>query len=401
MHLHAYKILDPIHGFIRFDALEQQLIESPFFQRLRYIRQMGVSYLIYPGTNHTRFEHSLGVMELSGRIFDTLVSEQNQVVDLKLSNEQLVYWRKIVRLSALCHDMGHLPFSHTAEQKVLGKKGHEMMTYKMLQKMHFIKEALGATALDDVAKLAIDGDVLANLAPHLTMTPIERVFGKIITEDNFGADRIDYLIRDGKYTGVGYGHFDYHQLIDTLRILKEGEDLTLGITTSGIQSVESLWIARYLMHARVYKHPKSCVYTAHMQRYMGQLPLSLELESYLGQTDYTILEGMRPCDNEDAKILLKQADPYQAIPLTESKIGVVKERQEEIKKLFGSDVMIELSNDSRGSRTFLIYEDAKTLVSSDEYSEFLKNIPVGIKSVQLFVHPRSVNKMKEYLKESS
>ena len=189
MHAYPYKILDPIHGFIRFDALEQTLIDSLPFQRLRYIRQMGVTYFLYPGTNHTRFEHSLGVMELVTRIFDIVVSRHNQIINLGLTEEQLCYWRKILRLAALCHDMGHLPFSHTAEKKILGPKGHEKMTYKILQdsRMHFIKEALGEKAIEDVSKLAIDGDVLAKLAPDLKMTPLERLFAKITTKDNFGA----------------------------------------------------------------------------------------------------------------------------------------------------------------------------------------------------------------------
>jgi HD superfamily phosphohydrolase len=401
MHSYPYKILDPIHGFIRFDALEQKLIDSMPFQRLRYIRQMGVTYFLYPGAHHTRFEHSLGVMELATRIFDVLVSKHNQIVDLKLSNEELHYWRRIVRLAALCHDMGHLPFSHTAEKKILGPKGHEMMAYTILQdqSMHFIKEALGKGALEDIAKLAIDGDVLMTLVPHVKITPLERVFANIITEDNFGADRIDYLIRDAYYTGVGYGHFDYHQLIDTMRILPKDDGWGLGIIASGIQSVESLWIARYLMYARVYKLPKSCVYTAHMQRYMGDLSFSLKLEEYLLQTDATILETMVRSSHQDAKVLLKQAEPYKALILTESKQKLIRKRQEEISKLFGTDVMLELGQEGKGSRTFLVCEDGNELISSDEYSEFLKMIPMGIKPLQIFVHIHSLEKVKSYLQD--
>lgn len=402
MHSYPYKVLDPIHGFIRFDALEQKVIDSLPFQRLRYIRQMGVTYFLYPGTNHTRFEHSLGVMELATRIFDVLFSKENQIINLQLSQEELLYWRRIIRLAALCHDMGHLPFSHTAEKVVLGPKGHEKMTYKILQdrSMNFIKETLGERALEDIIKLAIDSDVLASVASHLTMTPLEGLFAKIITEDNFGADRIDYLIRDAHYTGVGYGHFDYHQLIDTLRILPHEGTLTLGIIASGIQSVESLWIARYLMHARVYKLPKSCAYTAHMQRYMGDLPFSLELEAYLSQSDNTILADMTGSSHKDAQVLLKKVEPYKALLLTEKKQRLIQEKQKEIMQLFGDAIMLELGSTSRGSRAFWVYEEGNQLISSEEYSEFLKLIPIGIKALQIFVHSNALQDVKCYLQES-
>jgi len=112
---YPFKICDPVHGFIRFGELEQRVIDSRPFQRLRYIRQMGVAYLIYPGATHTRFEHSLGVMELVTRIYNTISHD--------LPEERVAYWRQILRLAALCHDMGHLPFSHTAEQVLLPEGG--------------------------------------------------------------------------------------------------------------------------------------------------------------------------------------------------------------------------------------------------------------------------------------
>ena len=276
---YPFKICDPIHGFIRFGETESRVIDSHPFQRLRYIHQMGIAYLVYPGATHSRFEHSLGVMELVTRIYNTLIDPHNQTISLNKSQEELSYWRLILRLAALCHDMGHLPFSHTAEKSLLPEGGHEQMTHRLIRspELRAIWKGIGERAEDDIVKLAV-------MDSGLDLNPWEKVLSQIITEDNFGADRIDYLIRDGQYTGVGYGHFDYHQLIDCLRILQEEGHLSLGIIANGIQSVESLWIARYMMYARVYHHPKSRVLSNHMHRFMQRhynRSISHTIEGYL------------------------------------------------------------------------------------------------------------------------
>lgn len=112
---HQHEIRDPIHNFVRVTADEVAAINSRPFQRLRNIHQLALTYLVYPGATHRRFEHSLGVMELAGRVFDIITHERNRhadVVDLFPDSETLTAWRKVVRLAALFHDLGHLPFSH-------------------------------------------------------------------------------------------------------------------------------------------------------------------------------------------------------------------------------------------------------------------------------------------------
>src|SRR5438067_8490151 len=114
-----HEIRDPVHTFIRVDTDERMVVDSPPVQRLRHIHQLALTYLVYPGATHKRFEHSLGVMELAGRVFDVLADRAtDQIRDLlkPLSNEdELRYWRRVVRMAALCHDVGHLPFSHAAD----------------------------------------------------------------------------------------------------------------------------------------------------------------------------------------------------------------------------------------------------------------------------------------------
>jgi len=144
------KIYDSVHGFIHFGSLETALIDCEAFQRLHYLRQLGMAYLIYPGGTHTRFEHSLGTMYLATLIFDELASE-----------EERPFWRQMVRFAALCHDLGHLPFSHVAEKRLLKEGGHEKWTLEIIESPHFAhvwesaeKEFPGKKVAETVGKLS-------------------------------------------------------------------------------------------------------------------------------------------------------------------------------------------------------------------------------------------------------
>lgn len=347
-----FKSCDPVHGFIRFGEREKRFIHSRPFQRLRYIRQMGVAYLVYPGATHTRFDHSLGVMELATRMFHRLSPS--------LPQEEGEYWLQILRLAALAHDIGHLPFSHTAERVLLPEGGHEAKTEELLTtpELRPLWRELGSHAEEDIIALAV-----GSAAPS---DSIERILATVITDDNFGADRIDYLVRDAYYTGAGYGLFDFHQLIDSLQLLPfEGEKgeraaqkekWRLGITLDGIQSVEALWVARYMMFARVYKHPKVRLYSYHMARFMKRY--YEETLPYLDQTDVTILQLLWKAaaeGDEDAEILLlrRPADPL-ALPMDKAAY------QEEMTR-----------------RDFPVLSEEGKILSSRTVSPFLDAIPFG------------------------
>src|SRR5215469_2897161 len=115
-----HEIRDAIHVFIRMDTPEREVLNSRPFQRLRHIHQLALTYLVYPGATHKRFEHSLGVMELAGRAFDAVTNRENVDDQARTlfpeitHTDFLVYWRKVLRIAALCHDLGHPPFSHAA-----------------------------------------------------------------------------------------------------------------------------------------------------------------------------------------------------------------------------------------------------------------------------------------------
>lgn len=312
------KIYDSVHGFIRFNDLESRLIDSLPFQRLHYIHQLGIAYLVYPGATHTRFEHSLGVMELASRMFDRIAA--------KFPIPDPDYWRQIVRLAALCHDFGHLPFSHVAEKVLLGKGGHEKWTLRIIQSDHLapVWETLQSDypereVEEDLIKISIGERHLKDFMPK-DFTPMENVLSEIITGDFFGSDRMDYLLRDAQCTGVAYGLFDYQQLIEMLCVLPVENKLQLGIEENGIESCESLLLARHFMHKRVYQYPSVKAYAFHLARFMGRHYSKEDLddlEVYLSLTDSEVLAALNSAARNgdgDAIALTKRHHRFKAIP---------------------------------------------------------------------------------------
>jgi hypothetical protein len=213
-------IKDPVHGYIEVEDYARALMDTPALQRLRYIRQLGFSFLVYPGANHTRFEHSLGTMYLADvacRRFQLAEDEHRLVV-----------------ASALLHDIGHGPFSHASEplmEKYLGRTHDDIAP--------FLKDTVGGLLADQ----GIDPEELCAV-----------VAGKhrlsAIIHGDFDVDRMDYLLRDAYYTGAPYGTVDAQRLIRHLIRTPEGTVLD----ENGVNAAESLLIARTLMRPSVYYH---------------------------------------------------------------------------------------------------------------------------------------------------
>jgi HD superfamily phosphohydrolase len=212
-------IRDPIHDYIELDDLALALIETPQVQRLRRIKQLGFSNLVYPGANHTRFEHSLGVYHLAKHLV--------KQVDEQQRNELLA--------AALLHDIGHGPFSHATEDLIMRytRKSHED-----------IEEFLRKGEISDILK-----DY--SLSPSAIAAHIrgETDPGRIIHSE-IDVDRMDYLMRDAHYTGVAFGLIDHVRLIHELKFNENRLVLNLG----GLQAAESLLVSRFLMHPTVYFH---------------------------------------------------------------------------------------------------------------------------------------------------
>ena len=309
------EIRDAVHGFVRIESDEWPLLDSPYLQRLRNIHQLAMTYLVYPGATHKRFEHSLGVMEMAGRVYDVITAPQNihpsfAGTDLLPSGEAKSYWRKVVRMAALCHDIGHLPFSHAAEKELLPKdSAHENISASLIlsQEMKPFWDSMNPCLKPlDVAKVAVGPKYLSNQ----DFSDWERLLYDVIGHEALGADRMDYLLRDSLHTGVAYGRFDHLRLLETIRLLPlpvtpNRNSPALGLELGGIHTAEGLLLARYFMFMQVYFHGVRVAYDLHLQDFLmawvndPQSPKSQETLPTL--TDSDILLAIRnAAENESA-----------------------------------------------------------------------------------------------------
>jgi HD superfamily phosphohydrolase len=326
----VHEVRDPVHGFIRFDALERQVIDLPPVQRLKSIRQLAMTYQVYPGATHCRFEHALGVMELAGRAFDSLLAEEKQAwgaawLPETTDPERRDYWRRALRLAALLHDVGHLPFSHAAERGLLPPgETHEHLTRALILQPPVAEVLSGAAAAvrpQDVVKLALS----PRNQPETDLTPWEAILNEVVTGDTFGVDRMDYLLRDSHHVGVPYGRFDPLRLLDNLVVLaRPGEDgappdespeqLTLGVHQAGIHGAEALLLARYFMFSQVYYHHVRRAYDAHLEDFMrawlGPAGYPAGTDGHLALTDSEVLAALRAAAADPA---LPGHDPARRI----------------------------------------------------------------------------------------
>jgi len=268
--------------------------------------------MLYPAATHNRFEHSLGVLELAGRVFDVVTNPANVTDEIRgilpelAQQNQLQYWRRVLRAAALCHDMGHLPFSHAAERELLPEGwDHERLSREIIlsAEMTQIWNAMTPPLRPmDVVKLAVG----PRKAKDLNFSTWEAILAEIIVGDSFGVDRMDYLLRDSYHAGVAYGRFDHYRLIDTLRVLPSGpEDSaepTLGAEEGGLHSAEALLLARYYMYSQVYFHPIRRIYDIHLRDFLG-----LDLENGKFETD--LESHLKMTDNEvNGRILSAASD---------------------------------------------------------------------------------------------
>ena len=314
-----HEIRDPIHVFVWLNSDERKVLDSRPFQRLRHIHQLALTSLVYPAATHKRFEHSLGVMELAGRVFD-VVTHKDRVTDVIRKSipevgddDALRYWHRALRMAALCHDTGHLPFSHAAEKDLLpeGWK-HERLTRELIlsPEMKTIWDGMTPPLRPlDVVKLAVG----PRDAPDLTFSTWEAILAEIIVGDAFGVDRMDYLLRDSHHTGVAYGRFDHFRLIDTLRILPSPAtadggatpEPTLGVEEGGVHSAEALMLARYFMYTQVYFHAHRRIYDIHLKDFLTAWltdgRFSTDLEKHLRGTDNEVYAGLLEAARDPGK----------------------------------------------------------------------------------------------------
>ena len=217
-------INDPVHGFITIpNELIFDLIEHPYFQRLRRIKQLGLSHLVYPGANHTRFHHAIGAMHLMDKAIDVLRSKEVEISD----DERIA-----ALIAILLHDIGHGPFSHTLESALLRGVSHEEMSLIFMQRLN----------AEFNGKLDLSISIFSDKYP--------KKFLHQLVSSQLDMDRLDYLQRDSFFTGVSEGIIGSERIITMLNVVNGG----LAVESKGIYSIENFISARRIMYWQVYMH---------------------------------------------------------------------------------------------------------------------------------------------------
>jgi HD superfamily phosphohydrolase len=217
-------INDPVHGFITVSSpFIYSILEHPYFQRLRNIKQLGLTYLVYPGACHNRFQHALGAMHLMGRALNTLKDKGHEITGIEM---------EMALATILLHDIGHGPFSHALESNIVEGISHETVSMIFLQ--HLNKE--------------FDGKL--DLAIEIFSKKYEKRFFNDLVSGQLDVDRLDYLRRDSFFSGVVEGMIGIERIISMLDV----HDDELVIEAKGIYSIEKFLISRRLMYWQVYLH---------------------------------------------------------------------------------------------------------------------------------------------------
>jgi len=242
---------DPIYGFISIpNALIYDLIQHPYFQRLRRISQMGLSYLVYPGANHTRFHHALGCLHLMQKAVDVL---RFKGVSISEEEENALY------IAILLHDIGHGPFSHAMEKSIVEDIHHEAISLLFMNQLN----------IEFKGKL--------DLAIQVFKGEYHRQFMLQLVSSQLDMDRMDYLKRDSFYSGVAEGNVNSERLIQMMTVI----DDVLVIEEKGIYSVEKFLMSRRLMYWQVYLHKTSLVAELILMKILKRAKELIEKEEFL------------------------------------------------------------------------------------------------------------------------
>jgi len=312
-----YELRDPIHQTIEFDEDEKAVIDHPVFQRMRYVRQLGLSYLVYPGAAHDRFSHMLGAMHIAGRVWDNIARVSGETLSEMFTKADLAYFRRVLRFAALLHDVGHAPFSHASEQLMpkFGTLEVEKSWYKEYDPKRIAEHEdysvmmIGALGKDaDVPISPDEAQDIASLLHHGVKpsaswkkrfsgkrAPVHELLSSLISGE-LDVDRMDYLLRDAHFTGVAYGFYDMDHLVRNLGVTYLHGRPMLTIDSTAMRAFEDFLLARYHMFLQVYHHKTTNGFDHFLKQAFAKREVRIDVpgtvEGYLQMRDSTYLEAL-------------------------------------------------------------------------------------------------------------
>ena len=322
------EVRDPVHGTVELAQAEVFLADHPWVQRLRNIRQTGFSQIAFPGATHSRFMHSLGAMHLAGIAFDK--AYRGWIFERSSARED---FRSAVRVAALCHDLGHAPFSHCMEFAMPPLSAlpltwarpaerdrmatHEDYTIAILESTS-LGAAIAATFPFSARHIAslVRSDVKPGDDFFLDGGLDHRRLLSQIISSELDVDRMDYLVRDAMYTGARYGQVDTSWLLSNLTAWVANGQVNLALDGRALYAFDHFLLARHHMFLMVYFHHKSVIYEEMLRRYVDQkdkpFRLPADLEEYRLADDIALLSHLRAADDRWARRVVDQR-PFRRV----------------------------------------------------------------------------------------
>ncbi|MBW1649296.1 MAG: HD domain-containing protein [Deltaproteobacteria bacterium] len=416
------RIRCPVHGFIRFSENEEKFINHPLFQRLRNIKQLALACYVYPGALHSRFEHSLGVMQLVTQAFDSLYRNYGDILKesfasvYEFKKNTIPKVRQLVRLVALLHDIGHTPFSHAGEILAPDATHENISIYAIKNRL---KELLNKTYWNGIEEWIVKfiDDSQQELPPQFSIL-------KQLISSHMDFDRTDYLIRDSFYCGVDYGRFDYKRLLESLAIKQENDRIDIAIDRGGWHVFEALILARYQMNTQVYYHRIRRIYDYYIREYLKIIKEKFnDIDWILDNDDVTILNRMRTDANKKSnnklqkyadriinrkhhKVILEVGDHADANDLKRVKnvFNNIKSQYEDIDFVLddgsGSIHKLFIAGEQKiDDDLFIVEKNSDIYERLTEKSKIISKIPKGFRVLRIFADTDR-NKIKKLKEES-